>query len=292
MRVTPNHIADQLAAASSRAESRVSTASNVASSGMRVAVPSDDPVAWAAAQRDKLRQALASGTGAAIQTSTTALEQTDGALATIADVVSRARELAVQGASDSNAAQRGALGTQVQALFAAALSAANAQASDGSYLLAGAQTGAPPFDAAGAYHGDATARVVATSEHGSDTVGVPGSTLTAAAGVDVLPALAQLAAALSANNAAGIQAGLGALTTATRQVGSAREQAGIGIAALSDAESARQQLSTHLDASISGLVEADTVGAITELSQATQALQVTQAVGANVLASFAKLLGQ
>jgi flagellar hook-associated protein 3 FlgL len=289
MRITTTHLADQVTAASQRAEARLATASGVASSGLRVQVASDDPVAWAAAQRDKVRQALGAGTGAAIQTSTTSLEQTDGALSTIGDAISRARELAVQGASDTNANERAALGTQVQALYAAALAAANTQGSDGAYLLAGAQTAAPPFDAAGVYQGDAATRAVATSEHGSDAVSVAGTALTATAGVDILPELAKLATALSANNLVGIQAGLGALTTATRQVGTARQQAGVGLAALSDAETSRQALATHLSTSISGLVEADTVGAISELSQASQALDITRAVGSNVLASLAKL---
>ncbi|HEY4243357.1 MAG TPA: hypothetical protein VGM88_26270 [Kofleriaceae bacterium] len=290
MRITSAHLAAQVTAATTRAEQRLSTASDVASSGLRVQVPSDDVVAWSAAQRDKLRQTLGAGQGAAISTSTTALEQTDGALSTIADAVSKARQLAVQGSSDSNASQRGDLGVQVQALFQAALSAANTQGSDGAYLLAGAQTSSAPFDATGAYHGDATTRSVADSEHGSDAVSVSGTALTAASGVDILPALSQLATALQANDPAGIQASLGALTTASTQLGSAREHAGIGLAALSDADGARQTLATNLSASVSKLVEADAVGAISDLAQATTALQTSQAVSSNVLSSLSKLI--
>lgn len=289
MRITSGHIAELATTATSRAQSKVATATEVASSGLRVARPSDDPAAWAAAQRDKVREALASGTGAAIQTSTAQLEQTDGALATIADVVAKARQLAVQGASDTNANERGELGLQVQALFSAALSAANAQASDGSYVLAGAKTQTAPFDASGAYQGDATTRSVVTSEHGSDAVSVSGSLLTAANGVDVLPELAKLATALSTNDVAGIRGSLSTLTSATDQLSLARAHAGVGLAALSDADGARQALATHLTSSISNLVEADTVSSISDLSQATQALDVTRAVAANVVSVLSRL---
>ena len=97
MRVTSTHIVDVANEAAARAQSAVAQASEVATSGMRVAVPSDDPVAWATAQRDKIHQVISQGGGKAISTTLDQLQQTDGALSTIADVVSQARALAVQG---------------------------------------------------------------------------------------------------------------------------------------------------------------------------------------------------
>jgi len=70
MRITGSHLADLAAAATARAQDKVAEATEVASSGLRVARPSDDPAAWAAAQRDKVRQVLAAGTGSAIGAST------------------------------------------------------------------------------------------------------------------------------------------------------------------------------------------------------------------------------
>lgn len=286
MRITAGHIIELASEATSRATSKVATASEIASSGLKVAVPSDDPAAWAAAQRDKVRQALSTGMGAAISTSTNQLQQTDGALSTISSVISQARTLAVQGASVTNANERVQIGEQVQALFQTALSAANTQDSDGTYLLAGSQTQTPPFDANGVYQGDGTTRSVVSSEHGTSTTNVTGETLTAANGVDVLPELQKLATALSSNNVAQIQASLSTLQTATTQVSLARGQAGAGMAALGDADNARQQLGTTLAASISNLVEADTVSSVSDLSQATQALDITRAVSSNVIAAL------
>jgi flagellar hook-associated protein 3 FlgL len=289
MRITPQHIIELAAAATSRAQSAVADATSVASSGLRVAKASDDPAAWAAAQRDRVRQTLADGDGSAIATGRGTLEQTDGSLSTIAGIVAQARTLATQAASATyNASDRAALGTQVQGLFQAALAAANAQSGDGEYLLAGAKSTTPPFDANGNYQGDATARTVSASPQ---AIGVPGSMLTAANGVDVLPELAKLATALSSNNVAGIQASLGTLTTATDQVSLARGRAGTGLAALSQADDARQQLSTHLDGVISDLVEADTVGAASSLARATQALDVSRAISTHVIASLTSSSG-
>jgi len=288
MRVTSTHIVELAAAATSRAQSRVADATTIATSGLRVQVPSDDPVAWATAQRERMRQTLATGTGGAIASSRTDLEESDAAFATITEVVSRARAIAVQGASASpTAGDRTTLATQVTALYQEAVAAANTRGADGHYLLAGAQTSTQPFDDAGVYHGDANARAIASGEHLSQTVGVPGSLLTAANGVDVLPELAKLAAALGANDTAGIQVSLTSLSTATSQLGLARGRAGTALAALTSADSARTQLQDHLTGVISDLVEADTVGAASTLAQATNTLAVSRAVSQHVIATLA-----
>ena len=291
MRITAGHIIELAAENTSRAQSKVAEATQVASSGLRVSVPSDDPVAWAAAQRAKVREALGQGRATTLSTSRDLVEQTDSALADIQSIISQARVLAVEGASDSNtAATRADLGAAASSLFQAALAAANSQSSNGEYLLAGDQTQAAPFDAAGVYHGDAVARTVNISEQGSHAIGVPGSALTAANGVDVLPELGKLATALSTNNLVGIQAALGTLQTATTQVSSARGQTGAALSALNDAETSRQDLETHLGGVVSDLVEADTVTAASTLAQATQTLDAAQTVTAHVISSLTAAL--
>ncbi len=287
MRVTSNHIVDVANEAASRAQSAVAQASEVATSGLSVAVPSDDPVAWATAQREKIHQTISQGGGKAISTTLDQLQQTDGSLSSIADVISQARVLAVQGSSGTyTAAQRAALGTQVSGLFQDALSAANAQGSDGSYLLAGDKSTTPPFDANGVYQGDSSTRTIATTDSGALTASVSGLALTAANGVDILPQLQQLATALTANNLAGIQASLGTLSSATDQVSQARAIGGTAMSVLNDTDSARQSLETQLSGEILNLTQADAVTAASNLAQSTQALQITQAVSAHVLASL------
>jgi flagellar hook-associated protein 3 FlgL len=284
MRITSGHIVELAAAATSRAQQSVADATAVESSGLKVAVPSDDPVAWVTAQRERVRETLSSGNGTAMSFATDQLDETDGALSTISDVVTQARQLAVQGSSDTySAASRAEIGTQVQALFQSALAAANTQSSNGEYLLGGSKSSAPPFDATGAYTGDSTSRDITVSEHSTQTVTVPGSVLTAANGVDVLPTLAALATALSTNNVAGIQAALGTLTSATTQVSSARAQTGAALATLSSADASRQQLEVTLATHVSNLVEADAIGAASTLAQATQTLDVSRAVTSNVI---------
>ncbi len=290
MRVTSTHIIELASQATSRAQSKVADATGVASSGLRVQVPSDDPVAWADAQREKTRQTLSTGTGGALAASRTDVQETDSSLASLTGIVAQARQLAVQGSSTTaGPGDRSAIAAQVTALYKSALAAANAQGADGHYLLAGSQTGTEPFDAAGAYHGDGSARDITTGENVAQTVGVPGSVLTAdgsADTVDILPELAKLATALGANDLVGVQGSLGTLSTATTQLGVARGKTGAALAALTDADTQRGLLETRLAGVISNLVQADGVGAASTLAQATQILNVTQAVTQHVISTL------
>jgi flagellar hook-associated protein 3 FlgL len=289
MRITSGHIVELSTEASARAQEKVAQASAIASSGTKVAVASDDPVAWVTAQRDKIHLALSQGGGQAIATSRDQLQSTDDALATIGSAISQARQLAVQASSATyTAANRAAIATQVQGLFQNAVDAANTQNADGDYVLAGAQSSTKPFDPNGVYQGDAQNQAIMTSEQTSLAMNVPGSALTAANGIDVLPAMKALATALAANDIPGIQNALDTMQSATTQVSQARATAGTAMDALNDADASRSTLETNLTTMASNLTDADAVAAASNLAQSTEALQVAQAVSAHVLQALSQ----
>jgi flagellar hook-associated protein 3 FlgL len=288
MRITGNRLIDLAAASTTKNQSQVAEVAAQVSSGMRVTTPSDDPTAWLAAQRTKLHQALSQGTGAAVADGRERLQVTDDALASIGDVLSQIRALAVQGASSTYSADnRVALGAQVRGLFLSALDSANVKGRDGEFLLAGTNSLAAPFDATGAYSGDA--RVRALPSEGTLTAGVTiaGSDLTAANGVDVLPLLDRVATALSTNDMATLLAALPDLDTAVKQVSTMRSHTGGAMAFLDQATTARATLEQDLQQTISRFVEADTVTAASELAKATQSLEISRAVSQHIIASLA-----
>lgn len=288
MRITGNRLIDLAAASTTRGQAQVATSAGQLSSGLRVTTPSDDPEAWLAAQRGKLRQALSQGTGAAVQAGRDRLEVTDNALASLGDIVSQIRSLAVQGASDSyNPADRAALGGQIRGLFQNALDSANVRGTDGEYLLAGAASLTPPFDATGAYLGDASVRSLPADGGATTGVTIAGTALTGASGVDVLPLLDRVATALSANDMTTLGAALPDLATAIKQISAARSGAGGAMNVLDQTTAARTVLEQDLQQTISRLVEVDTVTAASELAKATQALEVSRTVSAHVVALLA-----
>jgi flagellar hook-associated protein 3 FlgL len=283
MRITGNRLIDLAAASTTTNQTAVATASAQVSSGLRVTTPSDDPGAWLAAQRTKLRQALSQGTGAAVESSRDRLAVTDNALASLGDIVSQVRSLAVQGASDTyNAANRAGLGTQLRGLFQSALDSANARGNDGEYLLAGAQSLAAPFDPGGVYLGDAAVRAVPSEGTVTSGVTIAGTALTAASGVDVLPLLDRVATAMSSNDMATLTAALPDLQTAIAQISTARTRAGGTMNVLDQVSSARAVLEQDMQQAISRLVEVDTATAVSELAKASQALEVSRAVSSHL----------
>jgi flagellar hook-associated protein 3 FlgL len=285
MRITGNRLLDRAAAATSASQAKVADKANALTSGLRVQTPSDDPTAWLAAQRASLRKSLSESAGTAMAFGRDRLDETDHAMATILDSVAAVRQLAIQGSNDSySAASRAELGVQVRALFAGALAAANTRASNGEYLLAGSASLTAPFDATGAYLGDARTRSVPTAETTLSVTTIAGSDLTAARGVDVLPLLGRVATALETDDAPTLRSLLGALQTAIDQVASARTRGGGAMIALDDAARAHAQLQQNLGADIARYVETDAVSAASELAKASQALDASRTVSTHVIA--------
>jgi flagellar hook-associated protein 3 FlgL len=285
MRITGGRLIDLQAAATTSAQGQVGELAREVSSGVRVATPSQDPTAWLAAHRATLRRALSQGTGTAMAFSRDRLQQTDGALSSIEEAVSSVRALAVQGSNatyDANARQ--ALGIQVKALFEQALASANTRSPEGEYLLAGSASTTRAFDAFGVYQGDAVARDVPTTEAGTTTVTLPGTVLTAASGVDVLPLLSQVATALQNNDPTTLSSLLGDLDTAVKQVSLARSHGGAAMSVLDDAANAHADLEQNLSADISRFVESDTVAAASNLAKASQSLDASRTVTQHILA--------
>jgi flagellar hook-associated protein 3 FlgL len=285
MRVTQARLIDMSATATAANQAKVGEAAARASTGLRVTKPSDDPAAWMAAQRASAHKNLTAGASDALKAGRDRLDLVDGALASIGDAVAQVRTLAVQGASAGySASDRAALAQQVRSLFAGALAAANTQTPDGEYVLAGTQSLTPPFSSAGAYAGDATARQLPATETTVASSTMTGSALTAASGIDVLPLLDRVATALAANDVPTLQASLGDLATAIQQVSLSRSRVGGMMNVLDASLVATQDLDAHLTTEVSNAVEADIVGAASELAKATSALEASRAVTSHIVA--------
>jgi flagellar hook-associated protein 3 FlgL len=284
MRITSTRIIEQQATAADNAQTALGQISNEASSGMRVTSPSQDPTAWLAAHRATLRDALSKGVDTAMQYGQQQLQQTDGALSSIESIITQVRQTAVEGSNATySASDRAGLAAQVQGLLSSAVAAANTQTANGEYVLAGSKSTTAPFDAAGNYSGDAATRAILTTASSTYAGTVPGSDLTAANGVDVLPLLQKVATALANNDVPTLQSTLDDLQAAGQQVGSLRERVGTEMTALSTAATASQTLQTNLETSASNYVEADAVTVASQLAQASTALTTTQTVAAHVI---------
>jgi len=150
MRIATSTIYAQQAATIDDQQAMYAQLGTQLSSGKSLQAPSDDPTQIA---QDL---ALHNTIGFATQQSTNAtnanaeLTNTDSALSTVTSIMQSARQLAVEGASDTlTATQRTSLGGQVDQLLQQAIAAANTEY-NGTYIFAGSSSsGTPPVQAVG-----------------------------------------------------------------------------------------------------------------------------------------------
>jgi flagellar hook-associated protein 3 FlgL len=287
MRVTETRMIEMSTAAMTRAREQAADAGQKLQTGVRVNRPSDDAAAWEQGMRADARAALSARRGSAIAGAQDRLAQTDGALDGVGSVLSRVTELAVQLASGTyNASDRADAAKEVVALRDAALASANSRGADGEYILAGSRGATVPFDAAGAYTGDAGARQIEAGEGQNQTVGVPGSVLTAAAGVDVFGVLQNVIDALQTNNVATLQTSIADLRSSVAQVADARAEVGGRMRALDTVEGARQGFEQSLAETKSRAVQIDPIAAASEFARASTALDVARTVSQQIIAGI------
>jgi flagellar hook-associated protein 3 FlgL len=254
-------------------------------SGSRIARPSDDPIGAAQALSlqdgvDQSAQFLSN-----IDQAAAWLNTTESALSSVTDAVQRARQLAVQAASETTSqTDRQAIDVEVQQLQLHVLGLAQAR-SGSSYLFAGTRSDAAgyvqanPSTVAGAYVGNSglVQRAVA-----------PGTTIAVNADPTstfdpVFTALNQLHTALAANNTAGIETGIDDLDTALTAVMSSRASVGARTSRLSSLQQQMSAVQLNMTGLLSADKDVDMAQAITSFSMAQTVYQASLQAGAKVM---------
>ncbi|HEV3001123.1 MAG TPA: flagellar hook-associated protein FlgL [Solirubrobacteraceae bacterium] len=250
---------------------RIATAQRQIASGKRIEKPSDDPLAAHNAMRLRSELAGIEQDRRTIEDTKGWLETTDSALATITDVVHRARELSLQGANGAmSQADRNKLADEVDQLVETAKSAGNASYG-GRYVLAGQDTDDPPYapGAADAYGGDAGPIARQIGPGVSVQVNVLGSAVLGSGGTDgkLLSTLRAIAADLRSGNVAGLRGpALNGLGSNLEDVTSARGTVGALSTRLEAAEARLAQVEESTSALLSTNEDTDVAKAIIDLN--------------------------
>lgn len=278
MRVSDSHIFQAMQQNLGRARTRVAEAQARASSGLRVDKPSDDPVAAAAARRERSKQALAEAGIKAAELASSQLTGADHALGEMFDSLMRVKELALAAASDTgDALTRRAAAEEVQRIREQLVALGNTEVA-GSYVFGGYRDGAPPFEASGLFAGDTNVREievlpgvrVSASAPAAQAFGMEG-------GVDLFATLDGIVSALEANDPDGVRASLGALDAGQAQVLDARARTGAMLNSLDVARAVADRHAYTSQIETARLVEIDEVSALTDLVKAKSALELALA---------------
>lgn len=211
----------------------------------------------------------------------------DDALTEISHVLSDARELTVQMASEVlSDAQRVNAGGSAQGLFDRMLQQLNSNL-DGRHIFGGTSYDAEAYDSVtGAYLGDTDQPETQITEAKAVATGWDGSDLLQGTG-DVVAAMDNLRIALATGNAANVRAVLDDLDSAIDQVAEARTVIGSDMQRAEDAMALSESMNLALARHESDIVDADAITSYTALFEIQTAyeaaLQVTAGARTNLL---------
>jgi len=234
------------------------------------------------------------------------MRRADGALGEVQNVLARARELALQGASGSDAqdpATRRILAEEVAGLFDQLLAQANTKGSEG-YLFAGFASDTVPFAASGPFGSappaptvafgadpseveveiDEGVRVATTLDGRATFMGdSDGDGAPDAGREDLFDTLGDLWAALMSNDGAATAATLDRLDSATTQVSAARTRLAASAQRTEAARQAVRDRGVEFERQLSNVQDADTVSVLSELVSRETALQAALQAAARLM---------
>lgn len=257
-------------------------------SGSRIERSSDDPVAAARLRMLSRQKQLSESFEASANRATGDLAATDTALGSVAEIVIRARELAVQaGNSTLSARDHAAIGEEIRLLQGSLLAIANGTGLTGATLFGG-ETNGPAYvrDAAGTivYAGSAVAPTVGLDDGQQVVSGMTGPEVfgftTGGAGTDLFAVLGTLADDLTggAADAAGAARGaLGALDAGLDKVTTAQTVVGLRLGWLDVVDQRRESMRELESGEEARLGGTDIAATITRLQQVMTVLEASQA---------------
>jgi flagellar hook-associated protein 3 FlgL len=276
----------------------------------QVLSPSDAPDQAAAIQRLKSVMSRQESYSKSLDTFTSRLNSEDSVLGSASDILIRVKEISIQANTDTmSAANRKALGTELQGLRNQLLSLANSQDSNGNYLFSGSRVGQAAFAEDGSgkvdYQGDQTRMNVVVGEQRSipinrsgtdafvrlvrsDTTTDPATT-TAVGFFQSLDDLIKGVNGASGSDKDALALDRALMQRGTGEVGSllqgvlmARANVGTDMRVVEQQASVVDETTLNLTSTLSNIEDLDYAAAITKLSKQMLALEATQS-------SFAKI---
>lgn len=284
MRITETRMLRLMSSRTMDTQSSIAKAGTQVSTGVAVQRPSDDPVRWADGMRTKLSMDRRDMHESTVERARDNITRVDSALGDLVDGMSRIRELAILGGSDSyDASGRTAAAIEVGTLFESMLASANVRSIDGEYLLAGSNSDVAPFDPTGVYTGNDVARTIEVNDGTLKQAGVTGTVLTAAEGVDVFGIITGVQASLEANDAVATRGFLDDLVTSLEQLAYAHAEAGVTANSLDLSLGTLDDLEVSLAASFEGSIGADPIEAATWLANLSNELEASRVVSERIV---------
>jgi flagellar hook-associated protein 3 FlgL len=262
--------------------------------GKKLRRPGDNPPAFTRCVHYKSMERTLNQFKSNIASSQGYLAEAESALQSAANLVSRAKELALQGASGTLGADSlAASASEVRQLRDQMLSLANASWSGGMgggvrYIFSGFKTDQPAFDADGLYQGDEGIFRVEISPGESMPVGLVGSEVFQG-DVDIFGVMQALGDALENGDAEAVQSTLDGLDRALSQITASVSELGARANQLDQTESRLGDMLASMQGFISQEEDVDLIQAATQLTWYQQALTASVSATKTILQTLTML---
>jgi flagellar hook-associated protein 3 FlgL len=288
MRVNPDMSGDILAAIW-QTQNQENTALQQMSSGKRVNVPSDDPLAAAQmignqAQSNRADQYLQN-----VDTLTNQLQTADTALGSAVTAVTQAITLGVQGSTGTlSSANRQQIVQNLQGIQSQLVQLANT-AVGGNYLFGGTASTAPPYTldptnpSGVVYNGNSGTNTVQVADGLNLQTNMPGNQLFQNSAGDIFGSLQGLITALQTGTASDAQTATNQLRTAFDSLTGQRIFYGNAVNQLNSTQTFLQQEQVTLKSQANNLVGADLTKTAIDLTRAQTAHDAALAAAAKIL---------
>ncbi len=296
MRITPGMVSAQVTADLQQSASALAVQQGVLSSGRRIGQPSDDPGGAAELVAMQSRQDTITQYQRNIAAAQDQLTATDTTLRSITADLTKARELAIQGANDTNdALARQSLATQVDQLIQELVSLGNTRGSRGMMLFGGQESTTAPYSVtsvAGAItavtvnpRGIDTTTSVAVDDALTVSTGISGTAVFGAASdpTYAFATLITLRDNLNANDGAAVGASLDQLGALIDRATLASTTVGSQLGWLNTLEQRSKDQGVAVAASVSRLQDVDLITAAENLQQLQTAYQAALAAAGRTL---------
>ena len=297
MKISTHLLFDRGSAQMSNVQTQLTQSQAQLAQGKQILNASDAPNQAATIQRLKSILNKQDSYQSSLNTIKARLQGEDTSLQSVSDLLVRAKEVAVQGANDTlSAADRKALGTEMQALRDQMLSLANSKDNNGNYMFSGSRVKQAAFvetaNGTPLYMGDQTRmnvrvgdqRSIPVNRTGTDAF-VPVARTDAdgkVTGIGFFQSIDNLIAGLNNSNVKDISRGAGELDNLQQGISLARAQIGTNLNVVDQQTSVLEDNTLNLKSTLSSIEDLDYAAAITKMNQQMMSLEAAQS-------SFAKV---
>lgn len=248
------------------------------SSGKKINRPSDDPIGCSKVLNYRNVLSSLEQYSANCDTAATWLENTESALSQVTDLLTSAKTLATQMATDSyNEDEREALAVQAEELYDQLLQIANTEI-NGKYIFSGYRTGTQPFtrddNYTVSYHGDANSIQIAVQQNQKATINVTGQDAFME-DVNVFDVLQNLRTALAENDTEAIGEVSEEINEAQNQISKVRAYVGVSLQQIESTQATLEDITLVTTDLLSSLEDTDLVDATTQLATLQVAMEAS-----------------